>query len=118
VETTKIKTADLLTTVQENRDKHKTEFEKALKKWRKTATKALRKAADKAEKDGDINQDPLGGLPKPVHYLKSYDTVIRRLQMEVEKTVELDDREFQSWVLDQWQWSGAFVGTTSLYNSR
>ena len=118
METTKIKTEELLTVLKDNRDDHETEFKEALKKWKKKATKALRKAADKAEKDGVITENPLAKLPKPVHYLNSYDVVIDRLYMEVEKTVELDDREFQAWVRNEWNWSGAFVGTTSLYNSR
>ena len=42
--------------------------------------------------------------------------MLSRLEAEVNDTVELDDREFASYWDDDWEWHGAFVGTTSLYS--
>lgn len=111
---------DLIKKLKANRKKHKAEFISAKKKWIKKAVKELRKVADRAEKTNSLKAEafqPLANLPKPSSYVESYNTAIARLEWDVRDTVELDEREFQSWVLDKWQWSGAFVGTTSLYNA-
>lgn len=115
--TTKVKKDELLAKLKENRDHHKSEFEKAKATWKKRAAKALAKAAKKAADDGVIDMMPLRDLPKPKHYLDSYDLQIARLEYEVEDVVELTDREFQAWVLDDWDWQGAFAAGTSLYNA-
>ena len=114
---TKVSKDDLLTKLKTNREEHKKEFEKAKKVWKKEATKALKKASDLATKEGVITLTPLSELPKPKHYLDSYDLVIARLEMEVEDHVELDDHEFQSWVMNNWNWKGQFVAGTSLYSN-
>lgn len=119
MKTTTVRTTELLDVLQVNRKKHVAEFKKAKKTWLRKAIKELRKVADKAEKDQRLNDksfNPLMSLPKPTSYARSYDVMIARLEAEVEDTVELDDREFQSYWLDQWDWSHQFVGTTSLYN--
>lgn len=116
---TTVRTSDLLEKLQENREKHIAEYTKARKTWLRQAVKKLRKVADKAEKTKKLNNDsfaPLHELPKPVSYAKSYDVMIARLEAEVEDTVELDERDFNAYWLDNWDWSGMFVGTTSLYN--
>jgi hypothetical protein len=119
VDFTKVNRTDLLEKLKENRDKHKKEYLSARKKWRKKATKALKKAYEKAEesKGEQIDEYPLSGLPKPTHYLKSYDVMIARLTAEVEPTVELSDRDFQAYWMDEWTWTQQFVAATSLYNS-
>ena len=119
MKTTTVRTAELLEVLKENREKHIAEYKSARKIWLKKAIKELRKVADRAEKSKSLNSksfNPLMELPKPVSYAKSYDTMIARLEAEVEETVELDDREFQAYWLDEWDWHGTFVGTTSLYN--
>lgn len=114
--TTKVDKTELLEIVRKNRKKHEKEYKKARKKWVTEATFALQEAATKAEEDGEITMFPLNELPKPEHYLNDFDQVIRRLELEVENEVELDDRQFNAWVLNHWDWSRAFVANTSLYN--
>jgi len=119
VKPTEVKTTDLLDKLQENRTKHIKEYKKARRTWLKKAIRELRKVADRAEKDQKLNYQsfsPLNKLPKPTSYAKSYDVMIARLEAEVNDTVQLDERDFNAYWLDNWEWSGAFVGTTSLYN--
>jgi lysyl-tRNA synthetase class I len=118
VKTTEVNRDELLEVLKENREKHIAEYKSARKIWLKKAIKELRKVAKRAEQTKTLNNKsfmPLGELPKPISYVHSYDTMIARLEAEVKPTVELDDREFQSYWLDNWDWSGQFVGTTSLY---
>jgi arginine utilization protein RocB len=119
VKPTTVRTSDLLDKLQENRAKHVKEYKKARKTWLKKAIKELRKVANQAEKTKRLNNQsfsPLQRLPKPVSYAHSYDVMIARLEAEVNDQVELDERDFNAYWLDNWEWSGAFVGTTSLYN--
>lgn len=117
---TTVRTATLLEVLRENRAKHLDKYKKARKVWLKKAIKELRKVADRAEKDKKLNNqsfNPLMKLPKPVSYVHSYDVMIARLEAEVNDTVDLDERDFNAYWLDNWEWSGAFVGTTSLYGA-
>ncbi len=116
---TTVRTATLLEKLRENRATHVTEYKKARKTWLKKAVKELRKVADRAEETKKLNGQsfsPLRELPKPISYVHSYDVMIARLEAEVNDTVDLDERDFNAYWLDNWDWSGAFVGTTSLYN--
>lgn len=117
---TTVTTDELIEKLKENRAKHEKEFKKARKIWLKRAIKQLRKIADRAEQGQRLTTEsfnPLGKYPKPISYLESYDVMISRLEAEVGDTVELDDREFRSYWLDEWDWKGQFIGTTSLYNN-
>ena len=117
MEYTNIKKNQLLEKLRANREEHKGEYDEAHKEWKKKATKALAKAAKKAEDDGIITLMPLQDLPKPNHYLTSYDSVIARLEMETNEEVAVDAHEFDAWVLNNWNWRGQFVAGTSLYNN-
>lgn len=117
---TTVSTDELLEKLKANREKHIAEYKSARKIWLKQAIKELRKVADRAEKTKTLNNksfSPLRSLPKPVSYAHSYDVMIARLEAEVNDQVELDERDFNAYWLDNWDWSGAFVGTTSLYNA-
>jgi hypothetical protein len=109
---------ELLNDLRQNRSNHLEDVKKARKVWQKKATKALVKAAKKAQETGEINQYPTAELPMPTSYVKSYDDAIARVERDVRQTLFLDERTFAAWVLDNWSWSGGFVGTQSLYNAR
>ncbi len=116
MDNTRVNRTTLLQKLEENREKHKKDFIEAKTAWENQATKALQKAAKRAEK-GKITLDPLGDLPKPQSYIESYDDAIARIEMDVRDEVELSDREFSAWVQDKWAWRGTFVANTSLYNN-
>lgn len=112
METTKVLVTDLLAKLVENRALHEATYQKDKAIWVKKCTKALSKAADKAVNNGEIDANPTAKFPKPRHFLKSYDAVIARLHMETEKTVELTEREFASYVQDDWQWRDQFMASS------
>lgn len=116
METIKVNRVDLIAKIETNREKHEAEFNQAVEVWVKKATKALAKAAKKAEEKGWIDTDVLAGLPKPQSYLQSYEDALARLNMDVREEIELEDREFSAWVQDNWVWRGAFHANTSMYN--
>lgn len=116
---TKMNRKDLIKILRKNRKKHKKEFVEARLEWRKKATRALQKAADKAKSSNGekITEWPLAKLPKPTHHLHSYDDLLVQLEMEVRDTVTLTPREIRSYVQDIWEWHDQWVGTQSLYSN-
>jgi hypothetical protein len=115
MDTIRINRQRLLETLEQNKAQHESDFAEAHKAWTKKATKALKKAAQKAEEEGVVEVHPLKDLPKPESYVKSYDDAIRRVEFDVRDEVELDDREFSAWVQDDWNWRGAFLANTGSY---
>lgn len=115
---TRVKVSELLKKLEENREKHEAEFVEAKAAWRKKVIKRYVKMLKAMEEKEDFSlaQSPLHDLPKPQHYLGEYDVAIERMNWEQEDVVELDDQQFQAWVLDQWNWSRGFQAATSMYN--
>lgn len=102
----------LLTTMRENRERHREIFIKAQEGYREQAIKKLdRRLA--AARQGRV--DLTFSLPAPQDFTEEYDTAIGMLEWEQEGTVELTQRDFERYVLDKWDWARQFVGSTSMY---
>lgn len=116
MQTVKVKKSELLTVVQENREKHIAEFNSAKKIFIEDAIEKLTEMLTTAQVKGKIIQSL--GLSEPVSYQASYDTAIKMLQMSTEDVIELTQGEFQQYVEDQWHWKNSFVSTTAIYNNK
>jgi hypothetical protein len=112
MDTIKVDKQQLEKTIATNRNKHVAEYKKAHKKWLKAVVKELEKRIANA-KEGKV--DLTFRLPEPQSYEKSYDTALDMLKWHLEDDIELDRSEFQQYVLDEWNWTGNFVATSSLY---
>ncbi len=112
--------ADLLGKLRENRAKHKADFEAASDEYRKQAlkeTRALTKRIKQASRDELQNVSLYVVLTQPKQYVREYDCAIAMFENTLDDEIELLQREFTQYVLDQWDWSNEFVGSTALYNS-
>lgn len=106
----------LIETMQANRDAHRGEFLEAQKKYREKAIEALDRQIALA-KAGD--KFDLGfSLPIPQDYTKSYNSAIAMLEWEISDEIELDERDFKRYVLNDWEWAAAFAGSTQIYNAK
>jgi hypothetical protein len=118
---TNIERDKLLTKLRENRETHSNEYIKARKKWRAEVKKkyvALARAVRETKDEDSFPDDvatPLKELPKPQQFLNSYDLAIARLEVEVRDVVELDERDFQRYWLNDWEWRGQFAASTQNY---
>lgn len=54
-------------------------------------------------------------LPEPIDRTKDYDRVIAMLEMSVEDEVELEEHDFDRYVLDNWEWKDLAYSTNSQY---
>lgn len=99
----KVKTVDLMLKLIANRDGHRELFLKAQAGYREAVIKALDKALQDA-REGRAYTTYIA-LQAPEDHTSDYDTVISMLEMSVNETIEIEQHDFQCYVLDKWQWA-------------
>lgn len=111
----RIKKTELLEILKENREAHRSIFEDALIGYRKEAIRLLDKALKDAKEGRKINT--WIQLQEPVDQTKDYDRAIKMIEMSVDENTEVSERDFQCYVLDDWQWKQQFLATNAMYTS-
>ncbi len=105
----------LLETVKENREKHRTEYEAAMKGYREQVLAEAHKIVAAGDAGGKVDRTAITKLAEPPSHLKEYDKAIRMLEMSVQENIEISSRKFEELVLDEWEWTRVFKTTTSSY---
>jgi hypothetical protein len=103
----------LLETLRENREEHRALFEEAQVKYREKVIEVLDKRLAEARAGGRVRT--YINLPEPVDYTKNFDEAIQMVEWEESDSIELDERDFQRYVLNKWEWAGAFAANTTAY---
>ena len=114
MESIKVSKADLLAVLTSNREKHKAVFLEAQESYRKLAIEELDKALAEARSGRKILR--FLTLVEPQDQSKDYDRVIRMMDMSVDDHINLSEREFQQYVMDEWQWKAAFTAANIGYS--
>lgn len=96
--TIKVKKADLLTRIRENRANHIKEFAEAVVAYKKEAIAQLEEQL-KAVNAGGLSVKL--NLVSPKDNTENYDKIIKMFQWELEDVVELTQDEFKEYVLDE-----------------
>ena len=112
--------ADLVVKLKENREKHRVDFESAVDAYRKQAlkeTRALTKRVKSASREELAKLYLSVQLTSPKQFIKEYDRAIAMFESTLDDVIELSSHEFTTYVLDEWQWSDEFIGSTAAYNS-
>lgn len=109
----------LLAKIKENRSKHATEYEEAVKEYRQKLRQVLR------DKLKDIDASEASSVPsgsirvsEPQCYLSEYDQFIDMLEMTKDETTSLSITMFNQLVRDQWSWKQDFELTKASYKIR
>ena len=115
MDTYTVKKKRLLKKLIKNRDAHRAEFLRAQVKFRERVIEHLdqRLADAKAGKNVRLYID----LPEPKDYTDSYQAAIDGLNWEIADEVELDTREFNQLVRNQWAWVADFAANTQAYTT-
>lgn len=113
MQTVKVAKADLIATIQENRDAHRDQFLAAQVKYREKVIEELDRRLAMV-RDGR-QFDLAFRLPEPVDYTSEYDTVLSMLEWEVDDFVELEHHDFERYVLNKWEWARNFAASTQSY---
>lgn len=105
--------ATLIETVTRNRDQHRDQFLRAQVRFREEAVRILDEHAADARAGKDVRL--IVQLPVPKDYTKSYNTVLAMLDWHQGDTWELDQRDFERYVENRWEWANDFAATTQTY---
>ena len=74
----------------------------------------MRKIADV---ENGIQIDHHIRLEIPEDHTKDYDRVLKMLDMSQDASIELGERDFDQYVMDNWGWSEAFNMSSQFYTS-
>jgi len=108
--------AEALAILRKNRAEHHDIFLEAVEGYKKEAVRLLEDHI-KAIKEGKVRIVQVF-LPQPVDYTKDYDRAIKMLEMSVNTNVELDDKSFQQYIMDDWSWKDQFIAANSTYSGK
>lgn len=113
--------AKLLAILKKNREDHRGVFLEAQKAFRVIAIKALDAQLKAARNGKPFELARLVSLTAPEDHTADYDRSIQMLEMSVDKEIVVDEREFQNYVQDIWNWSREWAVSNIRYvnkNSR
>lgn len=103
----------LLAKLRENRTKHSAQFEEAAEGYREKIIEVLGERIAAARK-GKL-PTLIFNLPMPIDQTKAYDRAIGMLEMTVDDVIELEEQDYQQYVLDEWTWSASTTASNSVY---
>lgn len=110
-----VKKGELLSILRKNKKNHRSVFIDAQKGYRAQVIAELDQMLDDARNGGRIRRAI--ELVEPQEHTKDYERVIRMLEMSTASTITVTEAQFRSYVMDEWDWRGAFIGSTVAYNS-
>ncbi len=139
----KVNTKSTLDIVKQNKEKHDVilseaisgfwnESQKSLKRNREETLKQMKQQYQKSvksfKKQIALEMDAVAKKNKnysfqymknryPEDHTDDYNGVIRKLELTVGDTVELDNTEFEQYVRNRWSWRTSFLATNSSYIS-
>ena len=116
MENIKVDKAKLIATLSENRAKHRKIFDEACDGYQKAVIKELEAQLNSAK--AGIRRSIYISIPAPVDQTKEYDRAIAMLKMSVDDHTLLSERDFQCYVLDDWDWKQKFLASNSAYSRR
>lgn len=115
MENVTVRKQELLDILRENRTNHRAIFEEACEGYQKETERILQEHLDevRAGKRKKITVS----LPYPEDHTKDYDRAIKMVEMSVNDEITMTDYDFQSYVMDDWQWKRQFLASNAPYSS-
>jgi F0F1-type ATP synthase gamma subunit len=110
------KTDEVLKALKINREKHIAVYEEAKTAFFDAAAKLLEDTLQSVSEGKFRSINVL--LSKPTSYVKQYDTAIRMFELHLsagKETIELDHKQVDSLVHDDWDWTKGFNSTVGSY---
>ena len=108
----------LLAILKKNRAEHREVFIQAQKTFRVVAIKALDAQLKSARKGRPFELANLVRLTAPEDHTADYDRSIQMLEMSVDTEIVVDEREFQNYVQDIWNWSREWATSNMRYTNK
>lgn len=115
MEIVKVKKTELLEALEKNRLAHRSIFQEAQIGYRKKAIELLDKALRDARDGREIKT--FIQLQAPIDQTSDYDRAIKMIEMCVDDVVEIDEKDFACYVMDDWSWKKQFLTTNAFYTN-
>lgn len=108
-----VKKSELLEKIAVNRENHRNVFKDGQEVYRERMIAELDSMLADAKAGRKIRRAV--SLIEPEDHTADYDRIIAMLAMSVDDEVELDEHDFQRYVMDQWGWNASFENSTAMY---
>ena len=110
------RTNDVLDSLRKNREVHSLVVVEARNGFADKAEEALKKRMMEV-REGKVRH-LVFSLKPPQDHTNVYDTAIQMLELHVKtsETIELDNSQVRTLVMDKWDWSEAFWGSNKAYS--
>jgi len=110
----KVKKSHLLDILKNNRHDHRNIFIDAQAKYKEAVIAELEKSLADARAGKQV--DYILRLVQPEDHTRDYDRVIRMLELSIDEVIEMPERDFTQYVLDEWAWSHQWAASVSNYS--
>lgn len=114
MKTVTVKKSELLQSLKANLDEHAAQLLTFQEERNAEMRTRLQKVLDEVSQ-GLYGPDHLS-FPMAPDHREDYRRAIRMVEMSVDDTIELDQHEFNQYVMDNWGWKENFLRTASTYN--
>ena len=114
MKTVNINREELLKKVKENAAQHEADYKEMEDQYPQVALNLLKQRMKEIKKTGEVNVH--FNLRPPEDHRKDYNTLIKMLEMSVDNEIELNQVEFQEYVLNQWEWQNRVAATKAFYS--
>lgn len=108
---------ELLDKLEHNLAAHEAKVTKAQENYRTKVIEELERRLADGKAGRPVDLALLARMPVPRSYANEYRQAIEELRWHTEETIELTSRDFQRFVMDEWEWAQHFAGTTQVYLS-
>lgn len=111
----KIKKQKLLDTVKTNLEQHKSYVAEATQDRRDALLQYLTEELLLMTNSPDFQPDSLKHFPAPMDNSSEYEKAICMIEMTEDEIIELDERQFDKLVMDNWGFKHDLMATRSFY---
>lgn len=105
----------LIGALRANRDEHRDIFLRAQEAFREKVIEVLDERL-RAARDGDKIELWIA-MPQPEDHTPEYDKAIAMVEWAEGETIDLSEKDFARFVLNQWEWEGTWAANTRSYVS-
>lgn len=123
MKTVKMKKVELKSILIQNLAKHDNVYNEALENYWKEVEETFNEEVEDAKeiiKKRTISNGGIGlsiHIQAPVSYKESYQEALAMIEYEVDDIIQLTHDEFNSYILNKWDWTNQFMLSNSAYAS-
>jgi len=117
MKTVNVEKKELLSVLKANKIQHIEDFKEVIEEYKLQIVEKAEELLEKA-KAYPLTTRLYSNLSKPENHESDYTEAIAMLEMSTDETIVLDQREFKTYVLDEWSWANDFAMSKTAYKGR